>query len=189
VQWLRDGLKLFVNSSEVEALADRSDPEQPVLFVPAFVGLGAPYWIPEARGVLFGLTRGTTGADLARAALEGVAYQVADLIEAAGKDAGTPLRSLRVDGGMARNARFLQYQADVVGIEVLAAPHAESTALGAAYLAGLKAGVWPNLAALQGLTSQSRAFQPQLARGERERRLRQWRKAIAALKMFYEPER
>jgi glycerol kinase len=188
VQWLRDGLKLFVNSSEVETLADRSDPEQPVLFVPAFVGLGAPYWLPEARGVLFGLTRGTTGADLARAALEGVAYQVADLIEAAGKDAGTPLRSLRVDGGMARNAKFLQYQADVLGIEVLAAPHAESTALGAAYLAGLKAGVWPNLAALRSLASQSRAFQPQFAKEERQRRLRQWRKAVTALKTFSEPD-
>jgi glycerol kinase len=185
VQWLRDGLKLFVTSAEVEALADRSDPEQPVLFVPAFVGLGAPYWVPEARGVLFGLTRGTTGADLARAALEGVAYQVADLIEAAAKDAGQPLKSLRVDGGMARNARFLQFQADVLGLEVLQAPHAESTALGAAYLAGLKAGVWPDLAALRGLTSPARSFTPQFPAEERESRLRRWRKAIAAVKQFY----
>src|SRR5207302_6278207 len=106
VQWLRDGLQLF-SAAEVEALAGRSDAEQPVLFVPAFVGLGAPHWVPEARGVLFGLTRGTTAADLCRAALEGVAYQVADLVEAAGRDAGAPLQSLRVDGGMARNAWFL----------------------------------------------------------------------------------
>src|SRR5262249_43972742 len=107
VQWLRDGLKLFDAAPAVEGLAKQSDPGQPVLFVPGFVGLGAPHWAPEVRGVLFGLTRGTTGSDLARAALEGVAFQVADLVEAAGKDAGAPLQALRVDGGMARNAWFL----------------------------------------------------------------------------------
>src|SRR5206468_4810283 len=128
VQWLRDGLKLFKTAPEVESLAETSDPEQPVLFVPAFVGLGAPYWVPEARGVLFGLTRGTTAADLGRAALEGVAYQVADLVEVAGLDAGAPLRSLRVDGGMARNAWFLQCQADVLALPVLQSPQSEATA-------------------------------------------------------------
>src|SRR5205823_14253698 len=91
VQWLRDGLKLIATAADIEGLAQTSDPEQPVLFVPAFVGLGAPYWVPEARGVLFGLTRGTTAADLGRAALEGVAYQVADLVEAATDDAGSRL--------------------------------------------------------------------------------------------------
>src|SRR5207248_4916850 len=134
VQWLRDGLKFFDRAEAVEALAQKSDPEQPVIFVPGFVGLGAPHWVPEARGVLFGLTRGTTAADLGRAALEGVAFQVADLVDAAGKDAGAPLSSLRVDGGMARNAWFLQRQADVLGLPVLAAAHGEATALGAAYL-------------------------------------------------------
>src|SRR5205085_8985268 len=102
----------------VEALAERSDPEQPVIFVPGFVGLGAPHWVPEARGVLFGLTRGTTAADVSRATLEGVAYQVADLIDAAAGDAGARLRALRVDGGMARNAWFLQCQADMLGLPV-----------------------------------------------------------------------
>src|SRR5207249_389383 len=148
VQWLRDGLKLFASAPEVEGLAEASDPDQPVLFVPAFVGLGAPHWVPEARGVLFGLTRGTAAADLGRAALEGVAYQVADLVEAAARDAGKPLQGLRVDGGMAQNGWFLRRQADVLGLPVLAAPHSEATALGAAYLAGLKAGVWPDLDSL-----------------------------------------
>src|SRR5262245_51519873 len=111
VQWLRDGLKLFRETPAVEALAEQSDPEQPVLFVPGFVGLGAPHWVPGARGVLFGLTRGTTVADLGRATLEGVAYQVADLIGAAAADAGQRLSALRVDGGMTNNAWFLQFQA------------------------------------------------------------------------------
>ena len=123
-----------------------------MLFVPGFVGLGAPHWVPEARGVLFGLTRGTTAADLGRATLEGVAFQVADLIEAAGQDAGTPLTSLRVDGGMARNAWFLQCQADVLGLPVLQAPHSEATALGAALPGGAgSVGVWPDLEALRRL--------------------------------------
>src|SRR5262249_54472981 len=147
----------------------QSDPEQPVIFVPGFVGLGAPHWIPEARGVLFGLTRGTTAADLGRAALEGVAFQVADLIDAAGKDAGAPLRGLRVDGGMARNAWFLQRQADVLGLPVLPALHSESTALGAAYLAGLRAGVWPDLAALRRLGQEARRFEPRWGDDERRR--------------------
>src|SRR5262249_11525096 len=144
VQWLRDGLKFFPTAADVESFAVRSDPQQDVIFIPGFVGLGAPYWAPDVRGVIFGLTRGTTAADLARAALEGVAFQVAELIEAAGNDAGQPLHSLRVDGGMARNAWFLQRQADILGLQVLQSPQSESTALGAAYLAGLRVGTWPN---------------------------------------------
>src|SRR5207247_7698046 len=111
VQWLRDGLKLFKAAPEVESLAVASDPEQPVLFVPAFVGLGAPHWVPEARGVLFGLTRGTAAADVGRAALEGGAYQVADLVAAAGRDAGAPLQSLRLDRRLARDRWCLRVQA------------------------------------------------------------------------------
>src|SRR5205807_8564985 len=107
VQWLRDGLKLLTHAPAVEELAAKSDPEQPVLFVPGLVGLGAPHWVPEARGVLFGLTRNTTAAELARAALEGVALQVADLIDAADRDSGQALATLRVDGGMAQNTWFL----------------------------------------------------------------------------------
>jgi glycerol kinase len=185
VQWLRDGLRLFQQAPEVEALAERSDANQPVLFVPGFVGLGAPHWAPKARGVLFGLTRGTTAADLGRAALEGVAYQVADLIDAAGRDAGQRLHSLRVDGGMARNAWFLQCQADILGLPVLQAPVSEATALGAAYLAGLQTGVWSSEQQLRGLAGEARRFEPRLPYEERDRRLHQWRRAVQAVIAFY----
>jgi glycerol kinase len=187
VQWLRDGLKLIDTSSAVEALAARSDPQHPVIFVPALVGLGAPHWVPEARGVLFGLTRGTTAAELGRAALEGVAYQVADLVEAAGKDAGSAGHDLRVDGGMARNALFLQGQADLLGIPVWQAAQSESTALGAAFLAGLRAGLWPDLDSLRRLPDEGRRFTPQLSDPERRRRLAEWRRAVQAVIAFYTP--
>ncbi len=185
VQWLRDGLRLFQQAPEVEELAARSDAGQPVIFVPGFVGLGAPHWAPKARGVLFGLTRGTTAADLGRAALEGVAYQVADLIDAAGRDAGQRLHSLRVDGGMARNAWFLQCQADILGLPVLQAPVSEATALGAAYLAGLQTGVWSSEKQLRELTTEARRFEPRLSAEERERRLRLWHRAVQAVIAFY----
>jgi glycerol kinase len=185
VQWLRDGLKLFPEASAIEELAGQSDAEQPVLFVPGLVGLGAPHWVPEARGMLLGLTRNTTGADLARAALEGVAFQVVDLIDAAGQDAGAPLRSLRVDGGMTRNARFLQIQADLAGLPVLQAPQTESTALGAAYLAGLRVGVWPDLNSLRAMVQEPRRFETRLAEDTRRLRLAQWRRAVKAVIAFY----
>jgi glycerol kinase len=185
VQWLRDGLKLLDSAPAVEELARRSDPEQPVVFVPGFVGLGAPHWVPEARGVLFGLTRGTKADDLGRAVLEGVAYQVADLIAAGAEDVGRPLRSLRVDGGMARNAWFLQRQADVLGLPVVRAPHSEATARGAAFLAGWKAGVWPDLEALRRLDAEAETFTPAIPAEERERRLALWRRAVRAVIAFY----
>jgi glycerol kinase len=188
VQWLRDGLKLFATAPEVEALANRADPEQRVIFVPALVGLGAPHWVPEARGVLLGLTRGTSGAELARAAVEGVAFQVVDLVEAAIKDAGAPQHSLRVDGGMARNAWFLQCQADLLGLPVLQAPQSESTALGAAFLAGLRVGVWPNLDSLRRLVYEAHRFEPRLPDEERRRRLEEWRRAVRAVIAFYTEE-
>jgi glycerol kinase len=188
VQWLRDGLRLLESAPAVEGLAARSDPEQPVLFVPGLVGLGAPHWIPEARGVLFGLTRGTTVADLARATLEGVAFQVADLIDAAARDAGEPLRDLRVDGGMSRNDWFLQCQADVLGLPVVQSAYSEATALGAAYLAGLKAGVWPDTDALRRLASEAKRFVPRMVEEERKKRLAQWRKAVKAVIAYYTPE-
>lgn len=185
VQWLRDGLKLFDTAPAIEDLAARSDPEQPVIFVPGFVGLGAPHWLPEARGVLFGLTRGTTAADLGRATLEGVAFQVADLIDAAALDAGTRLRQLRVDGGMARNAWFLQCQADVLGLPVIQTSHSEATALGAAYLAGLSAGVWADLDVLRRLDAEARRFEPRIDQATRQRRHHQWQRAVQAVIHFY----
>jgi glycerol kinase len=138
--------------------------------------------------VLFGLTRGTTAADLARATLEGVAYQVADLIDAAARDAGEPLRDLRVDGGMARNAWFLQCQADVLGLPVLQSPYSEATALGAAYLAGLRAGVWPHTDALRQQVAPARRIEPRLSGEERQKRLARWRKAVRAVIAFYSPQ-
>src|SRR5262249_45045659 len=185
VQWLRDGLKLFAESPAIESLAEQSDPEQPVIFVPGFVGLGAPHWIPDARGVLFGLTRGTSAADLGRATLEGVAFQVADLIDAAASDAGEPLRALRVDGGMARNAWFLQCQADVLGLPVRQAAASEAPARGAAFLAGRKAGVGPDVESLRRHAAAARTFAPRWPEAERSRRLMQWRRAVKAVIAFY----
>ena len=185
VQWLRDGLRLFRAAPEVETLATQSDPEQPVIFVPGFVGLGAPHWVPEARGVLFGLTRGTTAADLGRATLEGVAFQVADLVETAGQDAGETVRALRVDGGMARNAWFLQCQADFLGRPVLQPRQVESTALGAAFLAGLRVGLWPDLDSLRRLPMEAIQFDPRLPEEVRQRRLAEWRRAVKAVISFY----
>jgi glycerol kinase len=185
VQWLRDGLRLFQEAPAIEGLAAQSDMDQPVLFVPGFVGLGAPHWVPEARGVLFGLTRGTTTAEVSRATLEGVAFQVADLIGAAGDDAGQALDALRVDGGMARNAWFLQCQADLLGLPVLQSLDSESTALGAALLAGLKAGIWPDLDSLRKLPQHGRRFEPRLPEASRQRRLAEWHRAVKAVIDFY----
>src|SRR5262249_29973741 len=145
----------------------------------------APHWVPEARGVLFGLTRGTTAADVSRATLEGVALQVADLVDAAARDAGQPLQALRADGGMARNAWFLQCQADLLGLPVLQSPYPESTALGATFLAGLKAGVWQDLQALQSLPYSGRRFEPRLSQEQRQHRLEEWHRAVRAVIAFY----
>ncbi len=187
VQWLRDGLKLIESSAAVESLADRADANQPVIFVPGLVGLGAPHWVPEARGVLFGLTRGTSAAELARSTLEGVAFQVADLIQAACRDTGQTLESLRVDGGMSRNDWFLQCQSDILGLPVLQARESESTALGAAFLAGLQVGVWPDVQSLRRLALEPKRFEPRLPAEAQSRRLAEWRRAVKAVIDFYRP--
>jgi glycerol kinase len=191
VQWLRDGLHLFKSSAEVERLARESNPAEPVLFVPGLVGLGAPHWVPEARGVIFGLTRATTAADLGRAALEGVAFQVADLIDAAEKDMGVPAASgragavdLKVDGGMSANDWFLQFQADMLGRAVARAAQAESTALGAAYLAGVGASL-ADEKKLAALAAAATRFEARMPPAERDRKLAAWRKAVQAVVAFY----
>ena len=189
VQWLRDGLHLFKTSAEVERLARESNPAEPVLLVPGFVGLGAPHWVPEARGVIFGLTRATTAADLGRAALEGVAFQVADLIDAAERDRGERPGSsrpsaLKVDGGMAANDWFLQFQADTLGGPVARAAHGESTALGAAFLAAVGTGL-ADQGKLGALVSAATRFEPTLPAADRERKLAAWRKAVRAVVAFY----
>ena len=185
VQWLRDGLHLFANASDSEMLAAASTAEEPILFVPGFVGLGAPHWAPDVRGVLFGLTRSTSAADLARAVLEGVALQVVDLIEAADKDTHEPLHTLRVDGGMARNAWFLQCQANLLGRPVQPSLEKEATALGAAFLAGLQVGVWPDLDTIGKLTQTSQRFEPNMDAETRQCKLVQWRRAVQAAIAFY----
>ncbi len=185
VQWLRDGLHLFKSSAEVEQLAKESNPAEPVLFVPGFVGLGAPHWVPEARGVIFGLTRATTAADLGRAALEGVAFQVADLIDAAEKDSASGTHAaLKVDGGMARNDWFLQFQADALGRPVARAAQSESTALGAAFLAAVGAGL-ADEAKLLSLMSAATRFESKLPATARAAKLTAWRKAVRAVIGFY----
>jgi len=188
VQWLRDGMHFIPTAAEVENLAAGSDPHQPVIFVPAFVGLGAPYWAPDARGVIFGLTRNTTAADLARAVLEGVALQVADLIEAAAADTGLSLSELAVDGGMARNGWFLHCQSDLLGIPVRAAGHSEATALGAAFLAGLQVKYWPDLDSLRNLLTVGQHYEPRIEAAERAQRRKEWRRAVKAVVDFYRPE-
>ncbi|MCS6975936.1 MAG: glycerol kinase GlpK [Gemmatales bacterium] len=185
VQWLRDGLRMFQSSAEVEALAQQAADAEGVFFVPALVGLGAPHWVPGARGVLWGLTRSTRQADIARAALEGVAWQVVDLVEAAEKDSGAELKEMRVDGGMARNDFFVQMQADLLGRPLVRADQVEATSLGAAFLAGLAVGIWPNRANLRELPQRIQTFVPRLDAEQRRRRHLAWQRAVAATIRFY----
>jgi glycerol kinase len=182
VQWFRDGLKAIGASPEINPLSLASDPANEVIFVPALTGLGAPYWEPDARGAIFGLTRATGVADLARATLEGVAFQVADLIEAMDADLGTPLTDIRVDGGMARSDLFLQSQADLLNLPIHRSPNTESTALGAALLAGIGAGLWADpAAAIELLQSGGRTFQPARDQAWRDQAQRRWRRAVESV--------
>jgi glycerol kinase len=179
VQWFRDGLKAIGASPDINPLALESDPDNEVVFVPALTGLGAPHWEPSARGAIFGLTRATGVADLARATLEGVAFQVADLIDAMTEDLGGPLTGIRVDGGMSRSDPFLQFQADLLGLPIHRSPQTESTALGAALLAGLGAGLWPRLeSAIDLLQAGERSFRPRRDEAWRDNVQMRWRKAV-----------
>jgi glycerol kinase len=189
VQWFRDGLKAVGAAPEIGPLSLGADPESGVLFVPALTGLGAPHWVPEARGTIFGLTRATSVADLARATLEGVAFQVADLIEAMNADLPAPLADLRVDGGMARSDPFLQFQADLLGLPLRRSPFAESTALGAALLAGLGVGLWPDAAtAAELLQAGGQTFMPRRDNAWRSATLGRWRRAVETVKRHYRAE-
>ncbi|MFO1360914.1 MAG: glycerol kinase GlpK [Burkholderiales bacterium] len=182
VQWLRDGLKLIASAAEIEALA-RSVPDAGgVCLVPAFTGLGAPHWDAYARGAMLGLTRGTTAAHLARAALESIAFQAAEVLGAMERDAGTRLAELRVDGGATANALLMQFQADLLGVPVVRPRVLETTALGAAYLAGLAVGVWPDRAALAARWERERVFEPAMPRDEAHARRAQWARAVERAK-------
>jgi glycerol kinase len=178
VQWLRDGLGLINNASEIEALAASVADTDGVAFVPAFAGLGAPHWDPYARGALFGLTRGTTAAHIARAALESIALQVADLMTVLEADAGMALAELRVDGGAAANNLLMQLQADLLGRTVVRPAITETTALGAAYLAGLATGVWQSEVELAALWRVERRFEPTMAATEAATIKARWQDAV-----------
>lgn len=182
VQWLRDGLKAIPGSAQVQALAESVPDAGGVMMVPAFTGLGAPYWNAEARGIITGLTRGTTVAHIARAALESIAYQSAALLQAMSRDAvaagGTPVAELRVDGGASVNDLLMQFQADLLGIPVVRPEVTETTALGAAYLAGLSTGVYSDVAQLSKLWRVERRFLPTLSRGKAKDAMERWELAV-----------
>lgn len=178
VQWLRDGLGIIERSDEVERLAREVPDTAGVLFVPAFTGLGAPYWDANARGALFGLTRGTTRAHIARAALEAMAYQTADVIDAMESDAAIELQELRADGGASANDTVMQFQADVLGVPVVRPRVRETTALGAAYLAGLQSGYWSDTAQVASLWQEERRFEPSIDDTTAQSLLAGWRRAI-----------
>jgi glycerol kinase len=178
VQWLRDNLGLFSSSDEVERLAASVDDNGGAYFVPAFSGLFAPYWRPDARGALVGLTRFVNRAHIARAALEATAFQTRAVLDAAQADTGRELRELRVDGGMTRNGLLMQFQADVLGVPVVRPRVIETTALGAAYAAGLAVGFWPSLDALREHWAEDVRWAPSIDDAERARRMRMWEKAV-----------
>ncbi len=178
VQWLRDGLGLIQSSAEIERLAASVPDSGGVYVVPAFVGLGAPHWDPFARGAVLGITRGTTAGHLARAAVESMAYQTCDLIDAMQKDAGIELANLKVDGGASVNNELMQFQADILNTKVLRPVVSETTALGAAYLAGLAVGYWQGLDDVVRNWALDREFIPTMDELERERRCRGWRRAV-----------
>jgi glycerol kinase len=182
VQWLRDGLGIICNSAEVEPLANSVADNGGVYFVPAFVGLGAPHWDSYARGAIFGLTRGSNAGHIARAALESIAYQVADLMDAMQADAAIPLKELRVDGGAAANDNLMQFQADILGVPVVRPTMTETTALGAAFLAGLGVGLWKQVQAIADLSREERRFDPRLARSQVDIMRQRWNEAISRTK-------
>ena len=179
VQWLRDGLGIIRNAKEVETLAAQVEDTHGVYLVPAFAGLGAPHWDPYARGTITGLTRGTTAAHLARAALEGIAYQVADILHAMEADSGIRLKELRVDGGASRNNLLMQFQSDLLKVPVVRPTVSETTALGAAYLAGLAVGYWKNRAAIATQWQVDRRFRPAMKPKDRNRLIAGWTQALS----------
>ena len=188
VQWLRDGLGLIKTSGEIESLAAQVPDHGGIYLVPAFAGLGAPHWDQYARGLLAGITRGTTAAHLARAALDGIAYQVHDVLHAMQSDSGIRLKELRVDGGACANNLLMQFQADLLGVPVVRPRVAETTALGAAYLAGLGVGYWKNQAEIAAQWQTDRRFVPSMKTAQRAPLLSGWKKALARAKRWEQPD-
>ena len=186
VQWLRDGLGIIKESSEVEALASSVPDSGGVMLVPAFVGLGAPHWDPYARGTIVGMTRGTIKAHIARAAVEAIAYQSAELLAAMQKDAACPVMEVRADGGAARNDLLMQFQADLLGVPVVRPAVTETTALGAAYLAGLAEGFWASREEIEALWRAERRFEPAMAPELRATLRARWARAVEHAKGWVE---
>ena len=178
VQWLRDGLGIIAEAAETEALAKSVDGNDGVYFVPALTGLGAPYWDPYARGTIVGLTRGTTKAHFARATLEAICYQTRDVVEAMSRDANVPLTELRADGGAVANSFLMQFQADSLGVPVRIPKVTETTALGAAYLAGLGVGFWDSREQIQAQWQQAAEYVPTMAASERDDNYKRWQAAV-----------
>lgn len=178
VQWLRDGLGIIKQSSDVEQLSNTVDDNGGVVLVPALVGLGAPYWDPYARGTLLGLTRGTTAGHIARAALESMAYQTRDVLEAMQRDAGLKLTALRVDGGASVNRTLMQFQADLLATRVIRPQVAETTALGVAYLAGLAVGYWRDLSDVERNWQLAAEFEPRMDESQRTRLYQRWQQGV-----------
>jgi glycerol kinase len=182
VQWLRDGLRFFDRSPDVEKLALSVTDNGGVFLVPAFAGLGAPHWDPYARGLLIGITRGTTSGHIARAALESIAFQVDDLLEAVRLDSGIALGELRVDGGASNNDALMQFQADLLGVPVVRPAVTETTALGAAYLAGLAVGFWKSADDVARQWRVDKRFEPKMARSDADTLRARWREAVVRAK-------
>jgi glycerol kinase len=188
VQWLRDGLGIIRQSSDVEALALSVPDSGGVMLVPAFVGLGAPHWDPYARGTIVGMTRGTTAGHIARAAVEAIAYQSAELLSAMQKDASCSLTEVRADGGAARNDMLMQFQADLLGVPVIRPKVTETTALGAAYLAGLALGFWSSREEIAAQWQAERRFEPAMAATRREELLARWARAVDHARSWATPD-
>ena len=179
VQWLRDGLGLIKQSSEIEALASQVPDNGGVYLVPALTGLGAPYWDPYAKGTITGITRGSTAAHIARAALEGIAFETMDIVDAMRRDAGIALRSLKVDGGASRNNLMMQFQADILNTDVVRPVVTETTALGASYLAGLAVGFWSSIDELKAQWQAERVFSPAATREDVGKAVSGWKEAVS----------
>lgn len=184
IQWLRDGMQLFKKASDSEAAALASQNENEVYVVPAFTGLGAPYWDSDARGAVFGITRGTTKEDFIKATLQSLAYQSRDVLDTMKRDSGIDIPAMRVDGGASNNNYLMQFQADILGIEIHRAHDLETTALGAAFLAGLAVGYWQDLDELKAEYQPGKIFKPQMGEEERRDLYQGWQEAVAATRNF-----
>jgi len=188
IQWLRDGLEMIEDSSDSEPLSKESTSNDDVYVVPAFTGLGAPHWNSAARGSVFGLTRGTSRADFVKATLQSLAYQTRDIIETMQLDTEIDIPVLKVDGGAAMNDYLMQFQSDILGIEIARAQNTETTALGAAYLAGLAVGFWKDMDELKTLNKVGKSFNPTMNNAKKEKLYKGWKKAVTATQVFAEDE-